>query len=332
MRKSRRALVASLSAAALGAAFPRQLAAQRVKRVAYVVQLLGKFEGDDPFGGDFARNYAREHLRDTSVQVVPHVVPIRGDYAAANDRGAREVADGKYDGAIVSNEDLARALAKAAPSLPIAASMWDPVSAGFAKTYARPGGKVTGAHSGAREVAIKQIEILRRIVPRASRVAWISYEPQFAVAWPAFEWAAKEAGVTARPVFIDYLVPGRPGVVQGFEALQRDGFECAHYHLGHAVDNGLIAELALKHRIALSVHTTASLNHDGLLFHYFSTRDHVHRALASAMAKILRGEPPGDIPFEGPTTYRMRLNMKTAVRLGLTIPADVELLAFHILR
>ena len=50
------------------------------------------------------------------------------------------------------------------------------------------------------------------------------------------------------------------------------------------------------------------------------------------MAKILRGMPPGDIPFEGPTAFSLRVNMKTANRIGVKVPDDLVVLADEVIR
>ena len=50
------------------------------------------------------------------------------------------------------------------------------------------------------------------------------------------------------------------------------------------------------------------------------------------MARILRGEHPRGIPFEGPTKYQMRLNLKTASRIGVKVPDDVLVMMDDVLR
>jgi putative ABC transport system substrate-binding protein len=51
----------------------------------------------------------------------------------------------------------------------------DPVAAGFAQSLSRPGGNITGLHQGGAEIHLKNIELLRKLVPDTACVAWIGW-------------------------------------------------------------------------------------------------------------------------------------------------------------
>lgn len=341
MLTARRRFVAGLGAGALTAAAPPGLfAAAPPKRVAFVT-MIDLEEGDDPkvtdqFFDDFAVKPMAQHgWRDgVNVRIVRHLVPMQSDWKTTIPAVAREVAAGKYDGVIVEGETLTRAIRDAAPTLPIAAYLFDPVGHGFAQSVSKPGGTVTGCHRGVREIYLKHIEILRRVLPGTTRMGWISFKPQLEVGWPAFAWAARQAGVEVRQVFIDTSQGSKlPGLAEDIAALARDGYRCAHFHAGLDISLKAVTSLALKHRLALGFWgNPGDFDRDGLLFQYRSLREGVQQRLAAAMDKILRGRHPRDIPFEGPTRYEMRLNLRTAALLGLKVPEDLLLMADVVLR
>jgi putative ABC transport system substrate-binding protein len=66
-----------------------------------------------------------------------------------------------------------------------------------------------------------------------------------------------------------------------------------------------------------------------LLLQYESADDAetTQRRIAAIVARILKGERPADIPFEGPSRYRLTVNLRTARRIGVTVPPDMKVLA-----
>lgn len=336
----RRSFLASAAAGVFSAALPGgPAAAAGAKRVAVLFMLDGE-EGVVPkefveyIRAKFVRPFAELGLREgVNLELVPHVVAARGDWDTREPKAVREIATGRYDGVILERSFLVPWLQKAAPNLPIVVHLFDPVGEGFAESLARPGGNITGTHRGVREVFAKQIDVLRRLVPGSTRMAWISFRPQLKERWAAFEWAARTAGVEVRQVLLEPKGDEFPGLANDFEALVRDGYRVGHFNGVLEGDVRAVSGLALRHRIALSFWgSPANFDGEGLLLHYRSLGDGVEERLVAAMARILRGEHPRDIPFEGPTKYQLRLNLKTAARIGIKVPGDVLVMADEVLR
>jgi len=56
-----------------------------------------------------------------------------------------------------------------------------------------------------------------------------------------------------------------------------------------------------------------------------------YRQMARLVVKILKGDRPGDLPFELPTRYELIVNLKTAKAIGLMIPDSFVLLADEVI-
>jgi putative tryptophan/tyrosine transport system substrate-binding protein len=215
----------------------------------------------------------------------------------------------------------------------------DPVQLGFAQSLARPGGNVTGVHLGARELHLKRLELLRRFVPKASTVAWISFKAQL-IWYPTFEDAARQLGLKVRQVVSP--VPANPGfgafMAAEFSQIRREDCRAAHLYSGVPEMVDAVRALALSHRVALS-HAggpRGDVAKDGILFNFggvLQTGGYSNQLRSLAMvARILRGEHPGNIPFEGPAGYELRVNARTAERIGVAVPSDVQLMASELIR
>lgn len=87
-----------------------------------------------------------------------------------------------------------------------------------------------------------------------------------------------------------------------------------------------VAELAAKHRLPMMSGLIQYTEAGGLLSYWPDSVAMFHRA-ASYVHRILSGSQPGDLPIEQPTKFVLAINLKTAQRLGLTVPASLRLRA-----
>ena len=226
---------------------------------------------------------------------------------------------------------LTTALVRATSTIPIVTSMGDPVGAGFAKSLARPGGNVTGVALASRELYSKHYEYLKAMIPGNWGVAYIvgDANPHQEGLMQADEHAARQNGIPVHRVSVkgmsaaeaDRLLAAMKG--QGIRAvapwvpipgLSRKDLA------GRFIKYGLVSVDASEEGVARG----------DVLMAYDSADEDTGYRKASVVARILRGTPPGEIPFELPTRFRLVISASAAKALGLTIPEWLRLRADHI--
>jgi putative tryptophan/tyrosine transport system substrate-binding protein len=125
----------------------------------------------------------------------------------------------------------------------------DPIGSGFAASLARPGGNITGLSTLSPELSGKQLELLREIVPKLSRVGVLGD-----VTRPGIPQALREINVAADAfgVQLQYLeVRGPKDIETAFRAASKERAD-AVLVLGSAVLNSQrkqVADLAVKSRL-----------------------------------------------------------------------------------
>ena len=198
----------------------------------------------------------------------------------------------------------------------------DPVGNGFVASLARPGGNITGLSTLAPEISGKQLELLKEIVPKLSRVAVLgtSTNPGNAQALKEMELAAGAFGVQLQ--YLDVLGP--KDIETAFRAASK-GRADAVLVLASPVLNShrtQIADLAVKNRLP-AIYRRAEFVEDGGLMSYGVSFTDLSRRAATYVDKILKGAKPADLPVEQPTKFEFIINLKAAKQIGLTIPPNV---------
>jgi putative ABC transport system substrate-binding protein len=84
-----------------------------------------------------------------------------------------------------------------------------------------------------------------------------------------------------------------------------------------------IIDLIARHRLPAIYWDSSFVRIGGLAF-YGADRTDIFRRSAPYVDRILRGEKPGDLPFQQPTKYQLIINLKTARALGLDIPFQLQ--------
>jgi putative ABC transport system substrate-binding protein len=88
---------------------------------------------------------------------------------------ATELGGARVDVILAAGTSVVQEIRPVAGSIPIVATMVDPISAGFAESFARPGGNITGVAFEMADLTAKRLPLLKEVVPGVSRVAFLHY-------------------------------------------------------------------------------------------------------------------------------------------------------------
>jgi len=207
----------------------------------------------------------------------------------------------------------------------------DPVQLGLVATLARPGGNITGLTTLTVDLSIKQLQLLKEAIPRASRVAllWNPDNPWHPVAVKALQTSTGSQGFR----------------LQALEVRGPDAFDGAFHTMATEraqavliladpmmfVHRQMLADLAIKHRLPMMGNVRAYAG-AGSLMSYWADRTDLSRRAASYVDRILKGARPGELPIEQPTKFELIINLKTAKTLGLTIPQSLLVRADQVIQ
>jgi putative tryptophan/tyrosine transport system substrate-binding protein len=201
-------------------------------------------------------------------------------------------------------------------------SGFDLVEAGLADSLAHPGGNLTGMTVLGGELDGKRLELLRELVPGATRISVLAYAlmPRSIPRITAIEALARPLGlkVTAR------LVSDVPEFEGAFATSTADHDQAMLVQMSPvAAENAeTIITLAAKYHLPAVYDLRLFADDGGLLSYGPAWRENFERA-AALVDKILKGAKPADLPVEQPTRFELVINLKTANALGLTVPPSI---------
>ena len=244
---------------------------------------------------------------------------------------AADLVQRKVDLLVASGSPHATALKNATATIPILFyAVGDPVGSGIVGSLARPGGNVTGLGGLSPGVHAKQLELLRGVVPNASRIAYL-FNPAFsfhAAIAAEVEPAARSLGVTLRP--IELRSPD--DIDAAFATLAREPVDALLiFGQGFLFAHGArVAKLAIEQRLPAII-SFQEVARYGVLMSYGSTILDDARRLPYFADRVLKGAKPAELPVEQPSRFYLTINQKTAKALGLRIPQSVLLRADEVI-
>ncbi len=225
-----------------------------------------------------------------------------------------------------------RAAKEAGRAIPIVfAVSADPIGDGAVASLARPGGNITGLSNSHSDLLAKRLEFLKEVVPSASRIAviWNPAIPTISRQLKALQAVAPALGVTLIPVEFK----GGDDLDSAFAAIRKERPDALNV-LGYpqiATYRRQIAAFALKNGLP-AIGTVEPLAVVGLLMTYGASLVDLYRRAATYVDKILKGAKPADIPVEQPTRFYLTINLKTAKKIGITIPPEVLFRATKVIK
>jgi putative ABC transport system substrate-binding protein len=256
-------------------------------------------------------------------------------------------ADGKYErlpalaaelaqsrvAVVVSAWSTPAALAakRATSTIPIVfVGVGDAVGVGLVASLARPGGNVTGSTFLSEETVGKLLQLLKEVVPRASRVATV-FNPNN----PVYAPMLKDLEAMGRQLRLQVLRLGvqGPGDVEAvFDAVKRERLDGLVVMRDFVLitHRDRIVELAAKHRLPVMYGMREFVAAGGLMSFEPSLSELYHRA-AGLVHKVLKGASPAELPVEQSSRFELVVNLKTAKALGLTVPQPVLLRAEQVI-
>jgi putative ABC transport system substrate-binding protein len=229
----------------------------------------------------------------------------------------------EVDVLVTVTTNAALAAKKTTGTIPIVfMGVTDPITTGLAETLARPGGNSTGITNVAAVLAGKRLELLKETMPKVARVAvlWDRKAPGSIPQWEESQAPAKKLGLE----------------LYSMEAGSVDEYVAAFTQAVNARNNAvwvtlnpvansnqkLIAELAIANGLP-SICARGDYAENGCLMAYGPGYGMEGKDGARYVDRILKGAKPADLPIEQPTKFELLINLKTAKRIGFTIPRSV---------
>jgi len=225
-------------------------------------------------------------------------------------RMASELVARSVDVIVTWGPQVIRAAQQATATIPIVmAIVHEPVAFGFVKSFSRPGGNITGLAFQDSELGTKRLELLKDIVPRMRRVAFL-WDPGGGgeTGVRAAEAAAQKLGLATRVLEVRRLEELGPA----FASARRDGVHAVMQIASPflATHRRRLIELAAAQRLPMSCETKLFVS-EGCLTAYGPSFPDMSRRAAFYVDRILKGVKPADLPVEQPTKFELVINTKS---------------------
>jgi putative tryptophan/tyrosine transport system substrate-binding protein len=245
---------------------------------------------------------------------------------------AREVVNRTPDVIVVSSDPIAQAAHAADGTTPI---IWitggDPTRAGLVRSLARPGGNITGVIvSEGNEVDGKRLQILKDVIPSASRVGYLDVATYWEGDVTSLLEPSRKLQLSLMPLLLRESTPTEFQRVFAETAQNPPDAVMVHGRADITAYHQLIVQLADHYRLP-AIYPYRDYVEAGGLMAYGGDLGEAGRRTADDVHEILNGTKPEDIPIYQPIKYELVINLKVAKALSLTIPSSLLALADEVI-
>jgi ABC-type uncharacterized transport system substrate-binding protein len=212
------------------------------------------------------------------------------------------------------------AVQKATSTIPIVMGTGaDPVGFGLVKSLAHPGGNITGVSNFAEELASKQLDIMRELLPRLSRIGVLKRSPIRCTCRSGARRNQRQLRQASRRCRLKCRQPSQLETAFAVFARKRVDAWLVPPDTTFVAHHRRITELAASARLP-AIYFNRSQVEEAVLMSYGPDLRENWRLAATYVERILKGANPADLPIEQPTKIELVINLKTAKALGLDIP------------
>jgi putative tryptophan/tyrosine transport system substrate-binding protein len=292
------------------AAWPLAARAQQPTRPFRIGVLAFGQDPDSPLFDAF-----RDEMRNLGhIEGQTYVLEFRSAHGDADrtQSFAAELARLPVDVILTDGGSASLAAKQATAAIPVVmAVISDAVGIGLVASLARPGGNVIGS---------KRLALLKEAVP-AARVVGVLLNAASPITGAQQLAPIKHAALALDMDLVIGEAQSRDSIPTAIDALLARGIS-ALIVVGDAMffnERKVMVDLAWKNRLPAIYPEREYAEVGGLIAHGPSVPDNFRRA-AGYVARILRGEKPGDLPVVQPTKFELVVNLKTAKSLGLDVP------------
>jgi putative ABC transport system substrate-binding protein len=197
----------------------------------------------------------------------------------------------------------------------------DPVRLGLVASLAQPGGNVTGINNFATELAAKRLELLREMVPAATRVA-VLVSPSNSVMTSESTVRDTAAGARAMGLQVQVLNADTSREIDAaFATLARERSDALLVDSTPFFLSRRAQLVNLASRLAVpAIYVDRAFAEIGGLMSYGASLTDAYRQVAVYTARILKGTKPADLPVVQSSRFELVINAQTARTLGIDVP------------